>query len=284
MGGKERIDVIRHWSETKLKIVAEYAKPFSTIFSANKRKGWARHIYIDAFAGQGISLSADTGSVVLGSALKVLDVEPPFKEYHFVEKNPSRFGDLKAALETYAPETRGEVFTYLGDCNYILPERIFPIVGSSTTTYALCFLDPKGLDYQWQTVVGASKARRIDLFLLFMIYGANRNWFLRDMGKLDKYPGKVKKFDEFWGDHSWFDIATSGMLIRSIAKKTVSSEGIAQEYRNRLESIAGFNYVPEPLPFVNNGKLLYYLFFASHNETAGRIMGQIFDKYRKNRT
>ena len=76
-------------------------------------------------------------------------------------------------------------------------------------------------------------------------------------------------------------MATRGMLIRSVAKKTVSSENIAQEYRNRLESIAGFNYVPEPLPFVINGKLLYYLFFASHNETAGRIMGQIFDKYRE---
>jgi len=45
--------------------------------------------------------------------------------------------------------------------------------------------------------------------------------------------------------------------------------------------VAGFKYVPEPIPMRNSsGAVVYYLFFASHNQTADKIVRDIFKKYR----
>jgi hypothetical protein len=46
--------------------------------------------------------------------------------------------------------------------------------------------------------------------------------------------------------------------------------------------VAGFKYVPEPVPMRNsNSAILYYLFFAAQKETAENIVVDILNKYRK---
>jgi len=51
-------------------------------------------------------------------------------------------------------------------------------------------------------------------------------------------------------------------------------------FRERLKSVAGFSYVPEPLLMKNtNGAVLYYLFFASQKAVAKNIVKDIFAKY-----
>jgi len=48
-----------------------------------------------------------------------------------------------------------------------------------------------------------------------------------------------------------------------------------------LNKTAGFNYVPDPIPMRNTkGATIYYLFFASPNETGGKIVKEIFNKYK----
>ena len=50
----------------------------------------------------------------------------------------------------------------------------------------------------------------------------------------------------------------------------------------RLEKAAGFRFVPEPVLMRNSkGGPLFFLFFASHNETGKKIVSDIFNKYRK---
>jgi hypothetical protein len=45
--------------------------------------------------------------------------------------------------------------------------------------------------------------------------------------------------------------------------------------------VAGFDYVPEPLPLKNSNRtVLYYLYFASQNKTGYKIVTGILDKYR----
>jgi hypothetical protein len=52
----------------------------------------------------------------------------------------------------------------------------------------------------------------------------------------------------------------------------------------RLRSEAGFEYVPEPLPMRNStNAVVYYLFFASHNKVAGKIVEHIVNKYKDRR-
>ena len=52
-------------------------------------------------------------------------------------------------------------------------------------------------------------------------------------------------------------------------------------YRKRLKEVAGFKYVPEPIPMRNSkNAVVYYLFFASSNSTGEKIVKEIFDRYR----
>lgn len=45
--------------------------------------------------------------------------------------------------------------------------------------------------------------------------------------------------------------------------------------------MAGFTFVPKPLPMRNSSNaILYYLFFASYNNVGHRIIEHIFGSYR----
>jgi three-Cys-motif partner protein len=69
-------------------------------------------------------------------------------------------------------------------------------------------------------------------------------------------------------------------LFEAIEEKT-SNRIIAEAFRERLNKTAGFSYVPEPVPMRNTkGATIYYLFFASPNKTGGKIVKEIFDKYK----
>jgi hypothetical protein len=49
----------------------------------------------------------------------------------------------------------------------------------------------------------------------------------------------------------------------------------------RLKDVAGFEFVPDPLPMRNRNKaVVYYLFLASPNAVAKKIIEEIFATYR----
>ncbi len=88
-----RYDEVGYWSEIKLDIVREYASAYSRILSAQRRPSLT-HIYVDAFAGAGVHVSRQTGDFILGSPLNALQVNPPFKEFHFIDIEGSRLESL----------------------------------------------------------------------------------------------------------------------------------------------------------------------------------------------
>ena len=56
---------------------------------------------------------------------------------------------------------------------------------------------------------------------------------------------------------------------------------VANAFRKRLQTVAGFGHVPEPISLRNSkGAIVYYLFFASPKPVAEEIVEYIFDKYR----
>jgi three-Cys-motif partner protein len=62
------------------------------------------------------------------------------------------------------------------------------------------------------------------------------------------------------------------------------TQTIAEAYRRRLQTAAGFQYVPEPIPMRNSkGAVVYYLFFAAQKPVAADIVADIFRKYRDRR-
>lgn len=87
-------DDIGPWSEVKLDIIREYASAYSTIL-ARQRKPPSYHLYIDAFAGSGVHVSRTAGGFVPGSPLNALLVEPPFREYHFIDLDRTKVQSLQ---------------------------------------------------------------------------------------------------------------------------------------------------------------------------------------------
>lgn|SRR5574337_1505532 len=95
--GQTRFDQIGYWSEVKLDIIKEYAAAYSKILGAQRRPS-LYHIYIDAFAGAGIHISRTSGEFVPGSPVNALLVQPPFRQYYFIDLDRKKV----AALETFA--------------------------------------------------------------------------------------------------------------------------------------------------------------------------------------
>jgi three-Cys-motif partner protein len=267
-------DEIGPWSEVKLDIIREYAAPYSMIMSA---RGF-HHLYIDGFAGPGSHLSRTTGEIVPGSPLNALATEPPFREYHFIDANRIRADQLRELARD-----RPGVHVYTGDCNDVLLKHVFPRARYEDFRRALCVLDPYNIDLSWEVVATAGRMGSIEIFVNFMVMDMNMNVLLRNPERAD--PAQLARMNRFWGDDAWRAVTydTQETLFGPIEKKADdANDRIAEAYRARLIDVAGFKYAPSPLPFLNSrGATIYYLFFASPDPTANKIVQQIFAKYRQ---
>jgi three-Cys-motif partner protein len=265
----EQFDEIGYWSEIKLEIVRDYAAAYSRIL--NKKN--LPHIYVDAFAGAGQHISKSTGEFVAGSPLNALNVQPPFREYHFIDLNAMRVESLQRIAGA-----RHDVYVYEGDCNEVLIQNIFPTLHFESYRRALCLLDPYGLDLNWAVMFQAGQLGTIDMFLNFPVMDMNRNVLWRNPNKVS--AEQLARLNAFWGgDWKAAAYTTERSLFGEPEKE--SNDTIAQAFRQRLRKIAGFKKVPEPLPMRNSkGATVYYLFFASQVGVAEKIVTDIFTKYR----
>jgi three-Cys-motif partner protein len=176
---------------------------------------------------------------------------------------------------------RQDVTIYEGDCNAVLLDQVFPKVRYQDFRRALCILDPYKLNPDWKVVTTAGHMKSVEVFLNFMVMDMNMNvlWTNPD----GVAPAQVERMNAFWGDDSWRKAAyrPEPDFFESRERKT-TNEDIAEAYRQRLESVAGFKFVPPPLPMRNStGAVIYYLFFASANEKGANIVDDIFNAYRK---
>ena len=268
-----KLDEIGYWSEVKLEIVQKYAAAYSRILAA--QSNIKAHIYIDAFAGAGSHISKATGDVVSGSPVNAKKIVPPFSELHFIDLEGSRTKELSRLA---AKDAR--VTVHKGDCNDLLLQEVFPRCRWNDYRRGLCLLDPYGLNVDWEVLRTAGDLKSVEIFYNFMIMDANMNVLMRDPAKVT--PAQASRMDAVWGDDSWRSAAykTTHDLFGEVEEKA-ANEDIAEAFRERLEQVAGFEYVPPPMPMRNSkGAVVYYLYFASPNKTGARIVNDIFDTYR----
>ena len=277
---RQKYDEIGYWSEVKLDIIKEYASAYTRIMAAQQAPSFS-YIYIDAFAGSGRHISRRTHEFVSGSPLNALNIENPFHEYHFIDLN-----DLKVAeLENIAGE-REDVIIYHGDCNVILLERVLPLVEYAKYRRALCILDPYGLHLNWEIIKTAGTMKSIEICLNFPVMDINMNVLKHDQSKVDQE--QIDRMNAFWGDESWRDIAYTKSKQKSLfgpeGEEKTTNEALEAGFRRRLKDVAGFEYVPEPMPMKNsNNAIVYYLYFASQKPAAKNIIKDIFKKYSDRR-
>jgi three-Cys-motif partner protein len=269
-----KIDEVGYWSELKLEIIRKYAVAYSTILSAQSRR--LEHHYIDAFAGPGLHIAKRTGEFIAGSPLNALNIRPPFNQHHLIDLDGERTENLRRITKD-----RPDVTVYEGDCNAILLNQVFPKVRYEDFRRALCILDPYKLNPDWNVVAKAGAMKSIEIFLNFMVMDMNMNVLWKNPSRVA--PEQIARMNSFWGDESWRDAAyREEQGLFGVEKEKTTNEDVAEAYRRRLKNVAGFKYVPRPLPMRNSsGAIIYYLFFASPNKTGSRIVEDIFNRYRQ---
>ncbi len=175
---------------------------------------------------------------------------------------------------------REGVFVHEGNANDVLLEKAFPRCRHKDFSRGLCLLDPYALNVNWKVLEVAGEMKTIEVFYNFMIMDANMNVLWHNP---DKVPASQSaRMDAVWGDRSWRDAAyrKEPGLFGDIVEKA-GNEEVAEAFRKRLRDVAGFAYVPKPIPMRNEqGAVVYYLFFASPNRTGAHIVEEIFEKYR----
>ncbi|MHB8574723.1 MAG: three-Cys-motif partner protein TcmP [Dehalococcoidia bacterium] len=268
---------IGYWSEIKLNILREYAAAYSLIFSAPGQRQ-LHHVYIDAFAGAGTHISRTSRELVPGSPLNALQIEPPFREFYLIDLDGQKADALRQAVGE-----RRDVHIYQGDCNPILLEQVFPQVRYENYRRGLCLLDPYGLHLNWEVIEAAGKSKAIDMFLNFPVMDMNRNVLWQEPVRVS--PTQVARMNAFWGDETWRAVLYSQQpdLFGEVhdQKTGGANRALAAAFQRRLRDVAGFRFVPEPIPMRNSqGATVYYLYFGSQNSIGDHITRDIFRKYR----
>jgi len=267
------IEQIHDWSQVKHEIVEAYLAEYTKILT--HQKAIKQIVYADAFAGTGYAENVDTGEIVPGSATRAMQVQPPFTEIHLIEQRADRVATLRQQIDD------PRVTLHHGDAVEVLRSKVLPRCRYDQFARAIVFLDPYGLSVPWTLLEEIGHMKSVEIFFNFMVVGANRNVLWRQLARVSEKQKQL--MDYVWGDRSWEEILyrreQADLFGGFIAEKR-PNEHVAEAYRERLGSKAGFTYVPRPIPVRNStGATLYYLFFASHNKTADKIVRHIFSRH-----
>lgn len=274
------------WTTEKLERVRKYLKAYATIM---KRQNF-HFAYIDAFAGTGYRTyrqDADSDELMFpeiveqevqgfldGSARIALQVQPRFQKYILIEKDENRFAELQELKVEFPSDDieliQSDANEYLKDLcskNWIRHQR-----------RAVLFLDPYGMEVEWDTIVAIAKTQAIDLWILFPL-GIAVNRLLKRDGNVDTTVRH--KLDRFFGTTDWYDTfyetVSSPTLFgdEMVIQKTSDFQSIAQYFVERLQTV--FKGVAKnPLPLYNSKKNpLYLLCFAAGNPKGAPIAVKI---------
>jgi three-Cys-motif partner protein len=279
-----------NWTEEKLLRVRKYLIAYTKIM--HKRE--FRYAWIDAFAGTGYRTlpqseeetalmfpelaEQDTQQFWQGSARIALEVEPRFTKYLFVEKDPERFAELLLLKEEY-PDRASDIVLVNADCNAWLQD----LCANRNWKHnrAVLFLDPFGMQVEWQTIAAIAETRAIDLWILFPL-GVAVNRLLRRDGAINQ--SAKKRLDILFGTEEWFDAFYQPVTRPTLFGAELSLEKsadfgeIGRYFISRLETV--FPHVAKnPLPLRNSRNVpLYLLCFAASNYTALKIARDILGK------
>ena len=202
---------------------------------------------------------------------------PPFDGFYFIDFD----ADKTEYLRTLCGNRR-DVRIHTGDANKYLTEELLPTIQYRNFNRALCLLDPYGLDLDWDVIMQAGQSKAVDMFLNFPVMDMNRNAIWRNPEKVPQ--SGVDRMTKLWGDQCWREAAYAESRQTSLFGPEMVKQGneqIVAAFRDRLKTVAGFGFVPDPLPMRNSrNAVVYYLFFASPKAVAEKIITDIFNKYR----
>lgn len=261
------------WTTEKLERVGEYLRAYT---KALKNTSF-NLVYIDAFAGTGYrtlrrddshselmfpELTEDEPKLFLDGSARIA-LQYPFHQYVFIEKDAERFRELEK-LQSDFPQRNITLLNQ--DANDYLQRWCKQ--GRWGHQRAVLFLDPYGMQVEWQTLEAIARTQAIDLWLLFPL-GIAVNRLLRRDGNID--PAIRDTLNRLFGTNDWYDAFYQVSPQRTLfgsgteMQKVADFNRIAQYMVARLETIfAGVAKNPLRLCNLRNNPL-YLLCFAVGN-------------------
>jgi three-Cys-motif partner protein len=258
-----------NWTLQKLDILKRYLGFYVQALKDTRYK----LIYIDAFAGSGRCNIKVRGSAKLipGSANIALDTKPSFKELFFIEKKAKHAKQLNELLLTHAHGSAAKILQ--GDA-----ERLLQGVLDSqnwSNTRGVLFLDPYGLQCDWDMVQAIAKTQALDVFFLVSLSGIYRQ---ATNNLRDADSDKREALSRFLGTSGWQTALYANqqdMFGPDDQIRSANVAGLVAYMRDRLDSI--FAKVMEPKILYQQdkngtqGAPLYALFFAVSNPAKSAI-------------
>ena len=116
-----------------------------------------------------------------GSARLALKAQPQFDRYIFIDRDAKRCSELEA-LKVEFPNLAANIRVEQGEAN----AEIQKICAKDWSAHrAVLFLDPYGMQVEWQTIEAIAKTKAIDLWLLFPL-GIGVSRLLTRSGEIPK--------------------------------------------------------------------------------------------------
>lgn len=186
------------WVAEKLCFIEKYLHAFTQSMGA---KDWRNIRYIDMFAGPGKCLVRARNQVLLGSPLLALSVKRKFTDYVFVDNDSHNIDCLKKRTQSFLNSVR--ISYEVGDSNKKVKRIVGEILDQDENylpgrwpSLNLAFLDPEGLELEWDTVVELARART-DLIIHYSQFGITRN--IEKCAQLSEDTA----IDHFFGSRDW---------------------------------------------------------------------------------
>ncbi|HEX2171679.1 MAG TPA: three-Cys-motif partner protein TcmP [Dehalococcoidia bacterium] len=235
-------------------------------------RGAHRRYYIDLFAGPCQNFVRGSGQVIDGSPVVALKGGPPFfTQLHLVDKDPRNVASLESHRLDYPDR---QITTYAGDANVWIDD-ILARVPREYPVFA--FLDPRGAELHWQTIVKLARhkpARKIELFILFAF----------NMGLVRLLPRDPDRLtNEAVLDRTLPDPASWRRIYHRRAQLSSAEfrRAILDEYTGGLRAL-GYQHVPSPrLITTPKRRGLYFPLFASDHQAGDRIMSHCLQTVRE---
>jgi three-Cys-motif partner protein len=284
------------WAKEKLEALGQYLTFYTTVLK--KQGHWLRGtIFVDAFAGPGLSrvrtkekavnppglLGSDPESdkaeaeFLKGSPRVALDITNPFTSYIFVERDPVRIVELNKLKAEYGSSRA--IVVQEGDANAALQTWLASAIDWKHYR-AVVFLDPFGMQVPWTTIEALAKTKAVEVLINFPL-GMAIQRLLTKSGDIP--AGWQKSLDTFFGSPDWRGLVyeeSTDLFGPKVRKISGSAIKLLQWYRGRLKTI--FGHVSTARLIKNTrGNPLYYLIWAGPNATGLKGAEHILSKGEK---
>jgi three-Cys-motif partner protein len=282
------VDEIGPWSRKKLELLGKYLVAYTSIMNTPKIQSWCEGCYyIDAFAGSVTPWDREMQQYIDGSPKVALKTYPSFNGYDFMEIKPGRVSKNLLPLRKEFPDK--QINIHHGDCNKVIKETILPKYSNypmRCRKRGFVFLDPYGLELDWETVEAIGKAGVFDVFINFSVMGVTRQCSDKpptgeDKAKIDRLMGAEDWISELYTDNQQLMLpGFESEECRMERMREGVTEKLVEYYRNRLKTC--FKEISRAIIMRNsmNGPM-YALILASQHRLAVVKMHEIFDRDKK---